>query len=487
MPFPKANQGKAGDAQGESQACGLCEAPVDKVKQQWIEARCTTCGTRPFHFACVSQFMEREVRGLESKGNRKNDKNLLYAREYPQNIFARNSHIMSRKPVCPGKLGAKDCPGIMDSAEITRPKPPEGEEALPAPGLLLTAKKAKPPVGAVTGKAHKAGKTHKTMFVPPRINEGSSSGSLASSVSVPRLAPAPSKPGGGVAALLAGSKAGEAAGAAAPTFAQQQLQEEKASRREQREQRARDKAAAAELASRPSSASAGAQQSASGSSNMWSVLAGPEGRDEGGNSAATWLPQEAGGAGAGAVDDDADSWLPNWQEGHAPEPHLYGDEDAVMQATLAASLAHSGGPPDALTAHASWAQAAPAQAASQAPLPSFGWAQSPATPALAPAAVHAAADDEAVTFDDGFAAGLAAALRQQQDTLQRQWQHQQEQQQDVWAQPAAATALAPAPAAEPQQAAYWEAQGYGMPPAPVHAGQGGDAEVDELLALMGIA
>ncbi|KAL4452596.1 hypothetical protein ABPG75_008258 [Micractinium tetrahymenae] len=506
MPLPKSHNKRAVEpGPAQDGACGLCGKQVDK-EDEWIEGTCTECGTRPFCFECVANFMEREVRGMDTKGLRKNDKNLVYARLYPQNIFARNTHIMSRKPICPGKLGAKDCPGLMDTAELHRPK----KEAEAPPSLPAPAKKPKAPGQKLHKSSAKVAAGHKP--TPNITSRSSNAGPAAGTAGARWAAPGASKPGGGAAARLLGPGGGGGglegdAEAAAPTFAQLQLAEEKARKKAACEARERERAAAqlagagAAVERASSSASSSShlrlpntpapvqQQRSVSSANIFDLLAGEELEDEEDDEGLVWgsEPGEAGpGGGGGTAGAPADFTAPpDWPAGALSPEYTAQDEAAALEAAIAASLADAGGAaaagqgaygrPAADVAIAAGAQDSQVWAVSQPEASSATyWASEPA-PAPAPAGHSPAPPDEDGEFNEGFAAGLAAALRAQQEQLQRQWQQAAatDEQDQVWSEPA------PAPAPPP----VWHEPVKAASP----AAEQDEATVEDLLALMGIA
>lgn len=236
------------------------------------------------------------------------------------------------------------------------------------------------------------------------------------------------------------------------------------------------------------------QQRSLSSSNTWDA---PAGSGFGEASGAEWGTAPGFGVGDAEFDPDlvammggggvgtaagmtttVDYSLEDWPGGGAAG-HPSFSNDADMAAAIAASLADAGGSAGA----ASWPAAAAADSYEH-------WAGHPSAPAPVAAAPAPASLD-----GDGFAAGLAAALREQQERLQREWAQQQAGgQQDVWQQqqqhPAVAADPEPEPEAQVQMpAAVWEHS----QKVPLGSVQGalqepqGDAEVDELLALMGIS
>jgi hypothetical protein len=186
-----------------------------------------------------------------------------------------------------------------------------------------------------------------------------------------------------------------------------------------------------------------------------------------------------------------------WQHMPAEE-----DDDAELQAALAASLAAAPAPawhaaPADLDAPAWTSQQQPATVGSTHSTGSdLGVAHAPAVAALpVPWALQQppAAAAPGAGFGNGYAAGLAAALRMQQEQAAQQWQQAWQQ---AWQQPAAAAAP---PEQEPrslwpQQDHYQQAQEQQQYQHFPHAkaaqaeeAGSDDAEVAALLGLMGIA
>ncbi len=106
--------------------------------------------------------------------------------------------------------------------------------------------------------------------------------------------------------------------------------------------------------------------------------------------------------------------------------------------------------------------------------PASVWTGGPTAAAVESAIPSPSNDDEHRGLDGESATDLAAALRAQQEQLQKQWQQQTPGSQgQVWA--------APAPETPPLPAQH-EATKAVLP-----AAEQGEATVDELLALMGLA
>lgn len=228
-----------------------------------------------------------------------------------------------------------------------------------------------------------------------------------------------------------------------------------------------------------------------GSANAYGLLTG-EGSGDEEDLSLCWSAWPGGGAGTPPDCTAGSGWPAGADAGAFSAEYTAGDETAALEAAIAVSLADAGGGAVAGHGDFGWsheAQLAAEAAAAAGEQPGHGWVLSQAE-AASPAAVWACEPAQEVPAlvvpspstpdgngesDEGFAADLGAALRAQQEQLQRQWQQAAAAgpQGEVWAEPTPA----PLPASEwqePVKAAF-------------PAAEQDDTTVDDLLALMGIA
>ncbi|KAL4419777.1 hypothetical protein ABPG75_006875 [Micractinium tetrahymenae] len=374
------------------------------------------------------------------------DRGRAWARNHPEQIFARNRHLPMREPLCPDAA----CGGIMESADVVKPAKPPPE---PLPAVTPAPKPAKRQAPAVAAAAEK-----KTTPPAAAQQQGSATKPTAKPAGA---APTRALLGSRASARSLGGSTSSASGSA-PTFAQQQLAE----------QRRQVAAARAELAATTRAAAvarstSGLAGSGSGSGAVPALRHSLSAPAWGGGGAAAAEPArppppppeftladafpELGRAGSEAASGVAaggdSSGSGAWAGQQAAEAAR-----AASSASEAASEAGSW-PLDGLAAAAFGNTTAVSRACGQGPLAGAAagtTAGRAAGTTAGPAGRAAAVPSPPLGWDDSDddidPATLAAALRQQQQLLQAAWASGNALWEALAPTPAPTPAPAPAPA-----------------------------------------
>ncbi|KAL4444645.1 hypothetical protein ABPG77_002462 [Micractinium sp. CCAP 211/92] len=412
MPFPKGAKAKGssdgGSTAGSENACGLCSAAVvdDDDPRGFIRGTCSKCGTRRFHFDCVSGYLEKNI-----------------ARNRPHDLFAQNRTVQRKPQKC---AISPACTGLMIEAELIKPQKPQRQQKQPPPATPVP--RPKQPAAA----APKAPK-------PPEPQAGADSAKpVVPAKPLPPPKPLPSAHGSNTISAACTS-ATISTGVTREVAAKENLQQLRAS------------AAAAR-------ASLGASSTASRAAGRLSVsnrAAAPQPEQQRQPPLQVWQHP-------GSTTDRSSSEPPVWMGQESAEAVAGNDEDADIRAAIAASLAEqSMHAARAAQQAAGWLTHSAAagnsiQATAQVAIGDASlWPDEALPRAAESAARHLPAVEQPLqkpgspgSDDEVDYVGLAAALRRQQELLSEQWRRQGAQQ--AWTQPPSHLAEPPTPVPQPQ-------------------------------------